>query len=170
MRRSLAGFLLICAVWGADHSVLRGEESDPYYFVDDTIDESDRDRRPRKVLPGARTFTQDKTDDGSPEYRRKRSPLDNLKYLEPGGYEAKIVGILCNSCTNAVVIQLKKIKDISSASFDFEEGILRFTVTELKNRPQHKLRFKKVLRAVKRAGRKARLGTKFTLFEIKKVR
>ncbi|MFH2204362.1 MAG: hypothetical protein ABIJ96_14690 [Elusimicrobiota bacterium] len=161
----LISFALYCS--GAPAAA---EDADPFYFVDDTISNSERDREARQVLPGARTYIRGQAEDDTPEYRKQRSPLEELQYLVPGNYEAKIIGILDNSCTEAVVLELKRFKDIPSASFDFEDGVLRFAVVKLKNRPRHLLNFKSVLRAVRRAGRKARLNTHFTLSQIQRVK
>jgi len=148
--------LLLCASVFASRAA--SEEENPYYMADDTIDRKEFDTRPRTMRTGPQTYTKSETDEKVPEYRKHRSPLKHLKYLKPGRYEAKIIGILCNSCTDAVLAKLKHIPEISSASFDFEAGVLRFKVAKpakkkgKKGKTLRRLRFSKFRRAVRHAG------------------
>lgn len=166
----------------------RAEEEDPYYFADDTLDLSERDRQARTLRAGPRTFSKDEPERDTPEYRKERAPLKELKYLAPGNYEAKIVGILCNACTDSVLEELKRIPQIGKASFDYEEGVLRFAVRQAKpedkkagdktaKRPRFflpgkdaPLRFSRLRRAVVRAGRRVNLDSRFTISEVKRTR
>ena len=160
---------------------LHAQEESPYYFADETLERDESMRKARTLHKGPRTFTKEKPDTESPEYRKKRSPLDQLKYLSPGSYEAKIIGILCNACTDAVLANLKTIKQVEKASFDYEEGILKFGIKKPKKAKKDQpsksffdrdkpLRYSKFRRAVRRAGRRVRLNTSFTISEIKKIK
>jgi copper chaperone CopZ len=159
--------------------IANAEEENPYYFADDTIEKEQSKTRARTLHTGPKTFAVEKVDKKSPKYRKQRSPLEELKFLAPGQYEAKIIGILCNACTNSVLANLKKIKQIGKASFDYEEGILRFKVKKVKKKKKEPvnyfkrdrpLRYSKFRRAIRHAGRRVRLDTRFTISEIKKVR
>lgn len=184
MKRSAILLLLIGAILPATVFKAVGEDDDPYYFADDIIDRKEFDTRTRTMRAGPQTFTKGKTDENVPKYRKTRSPLDELKYLDPGRYEAKIIGIMCNSCTDTVLSYLKRIPEIRSASFDFEDGVLRFEVAKPtrgkkkvkkkgKKGPRPKklrrLRFSKFRRAVRHAGRRVRLNARFSVAEINRL-
>ncbi|MFA5139736.1 MAG: heavy-metal-associated domain-containing protein [Elusimicrobiota bacterium] len=95
--------------------------------------------------------------DVQPAYR-----LDELKAVPEGRYRAVVSGVLCNACTRAIVENLKALKGMESASFDFEEGILWFTVAKGKSlRPSH------IRRALKRAGKRVKLDTRFEITELR---
>ncbi|PCI40217.1 MAG: hypothetical protein COB53_01675 [Elusimicrobia bacterium] len=96
----------------------------------------------------------------SPHYSIKK-----IKMLREGKYRAILDGILCNSCTRSIVLRLKKISGVENAQFDFEEGYLWITIEENAH-----VRTSKVLRALRLAGRKNNLGTRFTITEIRNVR
>jgi hypothetical protein len=95
----------------------------------------------------------------SPHYSIKK-----LKVLREGKYRAIVTGVLCNACTRAIVLRLKRIKGIESAAFDFEEGFLWITVAK-----DREVRTGKVLRAMRLAGRQVDLGTRFQIAEIRNV-
>jgi len=88
-----------------------------------------------------------------------------LKVLREGKYRAMVDGILCNACTRSIVLRLNKIKGVKSASFDFEEGFLWINIKE-----KSEVRTGKILRALRLAGRKIDLQTRFTITEIRNVR
>ena len=144
-----AGAMVVSA-----HAARVGGHSSPFYFAED--DDYAPQPTPKKT-----------TTKGQKKIRPKKpsNPYANLKrvrYLPPGRFEARVTGLLCNACTKAVLEDLKKIKKIKTASFDFEEGVLRFTVT--KGKP---VRLSKVIRAVRHAGRRVKLGTQLLLVELK---
>jgi len=95
----------------------------------------------------------------SPHYSIKK-----IKRLREGKFRAIVDGVLCNSCTRAIVERLKEIKGIANAEFDFEEGYLWITVA-----PKAEVRTGKVLRALRLAARKNNLGTRFSITEIRNV-
>ena len=88
--------------------------------------------------------------------------LSELKTVPEGRYRAVVSGVQCNACTRAIVESLKAIKGMESASFDFEEGILWFTVAKGKS-----VRPGPIRRALKRASRRVKLGTRLEITELR---
>jgi copper chaperone CopZ len=95
--------------------------------------------------------------DVQPAYR-----LSDLKAIPEGRYRASVSGVLCNACTRAIVEQLKALKGMESASFDFEEGVLWFTVGKGKS-----LRPSQIRRALRRAGKRVKLKTRYEITELR---
>ncbi len=95
----------------------------------------------------------------SPHYSIKK-----MSVLREGKYRAMVSGVLCNACTRAIVLRLKTIKGIESCRYDFEEGFLWITVKK-----DAEIRTGKILRAMRLAGRKVDLKTRFTIIEIRNV-
>ena len=88
--------------------------------------------------------------------------IGQLKVLTPGKYRLIVSGPQCNACTRAVVESLKTVKGVEAASYDFEEGVLWLSVKK-----DARVRATKVARAVVRAGRRAKLGTRFEITEVR---
>lgn len=145
---------LWAALAGSARAAQVGGHSSPYFFAEDDNDLRREEPKveaqaPAPPPPGA-------------------VPLDlrKLRHFAEGRYRAPVRGLLCNACAMALVENLKKIKGVSAASLDFEEGLLRFTVAK-----GARVRVGQVERAVRHAGRRAGLGAKIfleALFEDKK--
>lgn len=88
--------------------------------------------------------------------------IERLQVLTPGKYHMLVSGVVCNTCTRAIVENLKALKGVEEASFDFEEGVLWLTVKK-----DAQVRASKVARAVVHAGRRVKLGTRFRVTEVR---
>lgn len=120
-----------------------------YYVAEETR------RPPAKPAPADRT--------PAPLAKEPALPLSRLRRLPEGSYRLKVSGVLCNACTKAIVENLRRVAGVQSASFSFEEGFLRLTIAKGKW-----IRMSSVYRAVGRAGRTVKLGTRFKVTELRK--
>lgn len=90
-------------------------------------------------------------------------PLSRLRRLPEGSYRLRVSGVLCNACTKAIVENLRLVPGVQAADFSFEEGFLRLTIAKGKW-----IRMSSVYRAVGRAGRMVKLGTRLRVVELRK--
>ena len=87
---------------------------------------------------------------------------ERLPDMTPGRYEVRIEGLLCRTCTRAIVEELTALKEVQTAVQNFDhEGVL-ITV-----RPGLTLTVYKLRNALDRAARRVNLGTRFKAVGIK---
>jgi copper chaperone CopZ len=174
---SLLILLLAATAWGTT----TGGSKDFYFAADDSSE-------PRQAAPKKTKPKKPSAEVVSPEIK-----LEDMKFLAVGKYRLRLEGILCNACTRQVTHNLKQIYGIKKAKFNYEEGYLFITVAKPKPKPRKgpdgkvvkgkngkplmlkprrwkAPRVSKVLRAVRHAGRKVRLGTEFRVVELKKLK
>ncbi|MFA6029663.1 MAG: hypothetical protein WC969_07405 [Elusimicrobiota bacterium] len=75
-----------------------------------------------------------------------------------GSYRAKVSGILCEGCKRAILRELRVIKELSDASFDLDDPVLRFTVAKGKV-----LKTRRIERALRKASEVIDLDTRFVI-------
>lgn len=132
-----------------------GGHTSPFYFAEEGAEERAQAETRRAAEEAGRQAAR--------PIANPYADLGAVRHLEAGKYEAKVSGLLCNACTKAVVEELQKLKGVQAAEFDFEEGILRLTIKK-----DARVRFSQILRAVRHAGRRVKLGNQLALVEIGK--
>ena len=152
--RLLAALCLAAAPAGARAAQVGGHTS-PFYFAEEGSEETAEAKAQRAAEEARR--------EAPKTIANPYANLRSIRYLEAGNYEAKVSGVLCNACTKAVVEELQKLKGVQTATFDFEDGILRLTIKK-----DARVRFSQILRAVRHAGRRVKLGTQLAIIEIGK--
>ena len=106
--------------------------------------------------------------DAAPALPKARDPgysVEDLTHLRPGRYELTVSGVMSNACTRAVVQEVKKVKGVENVSFDFESRFLRLEVSK-----KTQMKSRSLQRAVRRAGRRTRLGRRLWITEIRFAR
>ena len=81
--------------------------------------------------------------------------------LTSGNYEVVFNGMLCKTCAKLVTLEVAGLKEVQKAAVDFEREQLFVTI-----RPGQSLSVSKLRKALKRAGKRADLGTQFEIRSI----
>ncbi len=154
-------------------AAVTGERS-PFYFADDTL-KSRKKRKTRALAP----VKKGKARPADPaQAAPEKKELLGERYLKPGKYRIEITGIICNACTKAVTENLKKIRGIASAKFNYERRLLFITVKKPKikkgkrvgrnpAREKARVRVSKLRRAVRHAGRRVKLDVALRIKSIR---
>lgn len=154
-------------------AAVTGERS-PFYFADDTL----KNRKKRKIRTAAPATKRKARPSDPAQAAPEKKNLLGERYLKPGKYRIEITGVICNACTKAVIENLKKIRGVSSAKFDYERHRLFLTIKKPKvkkgkrvgrNPAREKARVgvSKLQRAVRHAGRRVKLDV---VLRIKSIR
>lgn len=82
--------------------------------------------------------------------------------MTPGRYEVLLDGLLCRTCVRFVVEEAASLKEVEKASGDFDQETLFIVV-----RPNTTLKAAKLQKALRRAAKRADLGTRFQIRSIR---
>ncbi|MFC1679808.1 hypothetical protein ACFL2T_06315 [Elusimicrobiota bacterium] len=88
--------------------------------------------------------------------------ISKIKHLRQGRYRCVVTGVLCNACTRGIVAELKRIRGVKNAAFDFEDGLLWITIKR-----GARVRSRKVRRALAHASRRVNLGRQYRIADIR---
>ena len=81
--------------------------------------------------------------------------------LRAGRYAIKLDGLLCTACTRAIVTEISKLDAVLEASGNFEKSEVLVAI-----KPDAKLSMTNLRRALRKAARRADLGTKFEIASV----
>ncbi len=84
--------------------------------------------------------------------------------LTSGRYEIRLSGMLCSVCTRAILAELVKLDDVASARADLERGTITIAV-----KPKHLLTQRTLRHALRRAAKRADIGTQYDVAAVKYI-